>query len=840
MKQLKNTLLAGAVAGSLMLVGCAGPSGDYSNRSRSLNEGWKFTRDTLVGAEAVGFDDTNWLSVDLPHDFSIMNIADVDGEDHIGPFTKQSEGGNSTGHVKGGTGWYRKSFTLSKEDEGKSVSLLFDGVYMESDVWVNGKHVGSHKNGYTPFYYDITSVLKPVGEVNELAVKVVNEGRNSRWYSGSGIYRDVKLVVTHPVHVAMWGCYVTTPAVDESEAAVDMKVTVNNDSGQNTDVDVYISILNKDGKEVAKTDGKIELIAHGIGNIRQQIKVQKPDLWSMDRPNLYTLEVRLKQNDQLVDMYKQTFGIRSVVATAEKGLLLNGQPVLLRGGCVHHDNGLLGSAAYKDAEYRKVKLLKENGYNAIRCSHNPPSEYFLNACDELGMLVIDEFTDMWTAHKNPQDYSRFFEKYWENDLTDMMTRDRNHPSIIMWSIGNEIPNHTQEEAAKTGKMLADKVRLLDPSRLVTQAITGFMAPGGWEKTGSSFEVLDVCGYNYMIRKYESDHEKYPERVIYCSESYPNQAYDYWKAVETHPYVIGDFVWTAMDYIGEVAVADATYGKELDTRALQAMSSDVLPANFDPTKIFDVLAMMQQPSWPKYLAWCGDLDIIGQKKPQSYFRDVIWDKAAVSMNVHEPIPDGMVENESLWGWPREFHHWNWKGNEGKSLQVRAFTKGDKVVLYLNGKQVGESNLTEVDKCMAIFMVPYESGVLEAAAYRNGQEIGRTQLVTAGEPASIRLLSDKTVLTADRSSLAYVTIEVVDKDGNVVPHLSQEIELSLKGAELAGCGNGHDDMKSFNHRRLMTYNGKALAIIRPLTASKGTIDLVVQSDGLSQGTLSIPVK
>lgn len=522
---------------------------------------------------------------------------------------------------------------------------------METEVWVNGQKAGIHKNGYTPFWLDITSLLNPTGQSNVIAVKVENTGANSRWYSGSGIYRNVHLVLTNPVHIGVWGTKITTPEITSDKASVDIEVTARNDNETEVEAEITVTIKDNKGVIAGTSTQKIALPAKSEEIAKSQINVSNPVLWSLESPNLYEAEVVVKVADKVLDVYSQNFGIRSIEFSAEKGFLLNGKQVLLKGGCLHHDNGFLGAAAFNRAEQRKVELMKLNGYNAIRCSHNPPSEAFLKACDEMGMLVIDEFTDMWENYKNKNDYSRFFKELWESDLTAMLLRDRNHPSVIMWSIGNEIPKKSIEDGVRIGKNLVAKVKELDGTRPVTEAVPSFLLHGGWKNSNKYFDLLEVGGYNYMESVYESDHQKYPNRIIYASESYPKEAWKYWKAVENHPYVIGDFVWTAMDYIGEVAVGNSSYKKaeNIEKRSFQAM--DGIPEGINPDLVFDMMAKMSSPTWPAFLSWCGDLDLMGDKKPQGLYRDVLWDRSLLEVNVHEPIPEGLVEDVSLWGWPK---------------------------------------------------------------------------------------------------------------------------------------------------------------------------------------------
>ena len=770
-----------------------------SGRVRQFNDGWVFSPDGS----------NERMEVTLPHDFALLPVAETDTVEHIGPFSRRSPGTHHTGHVLGGSGLYSKTFTLSRKDEGKRVSLLFDGSYMETVVSVNGRELGSNLNGYTPFSVDITEALLPAGQENVVEVRVDNEGRNSRWYTGSGLYREVSLVVTEPVHVDTWGVCVTTPEVSEDGAEVNVRVTVRNDSAEETETTVEISILDSKGSTVARAGRESLIVPAGSTAVADGVlSVSNPSLWSPDSPVLYTARVNLGSGDE----YDQPFGIRSIEISAERGLMLNGAPTLLRGGCVHHDNGFLGAAAIERAERRRLEILKRSGFNAVRSSHNPPSQNFLNACDELGLLVIDEFTDMWDIPKNPGDYSRHFWDCWEDDLNRMMLRDRNHPSVIFWSIGNEIPKAGHAEGVRIGSMIRDRVRDLDPTRPVTEGVPSFLIHGGWEMAADYFEVLDVCGYNYMADHYESDHARWPERVMYASESYPKDAYMYWDAVERLPYVIGDFVWSAFDYIGEVAVADARYVKELSTRSMQSMNG--IPMDTDPRRIFELMELFATDVWPKYISWCGDIDIIGQKKPQGLYRDVLWDVSVVEMNVHESVPDGMLEQLSPWGWPRELPKWSWDVAPGTPLQVRVFTKAPAVRLELNGKTIGECS--RLEQYTAVFTVPYEPGTLTAVALGDdGSELGRKELTTPGQAVALRLTADRDVISSCPSDLSYVLIEAVDDEGRLVSDEELEVEISVSGdGYLAASGNASiDGMDSVNSSLLRLYNGQAQAVIRP---------------------------
>lgn len=839
---MKNyfTYLFPVLAVIALITGCSErTTPEQTDRDLLFNADWKFIRASIPGAEQVDIDDSDWMTVDLPHDYSLMDLSREDAPDQIGPFSKKSPGnGNATGHFIGGTGWYRKRFTLEKADEGKTAILEFDGIYMESELWVNGEIIGIHKNGYTPFWFDITSFLNKAGEPNIIAVKVDNQGRNSRWYSGSGIYRNVHLTLTGPVYVNPRGVYVTTPEITSKSATASVEISVQNGLDKEISAQVTINIKDANANLAGTSIEQILVSGKKDGSVNAIIEIADPDLWSLETPTLYTAEIILETDNKIMDRYVQFFGIRSIVFSSDQGFLLNGESVLLKGACIHHDHGLLGAASFARAEERKVEILKANGFNAIRCAHNPYSQAFYEACDRLGMLVIDEFTDMWVNYKNPQDYSLFFKEWWEKDLRNWMMSNRNHPSIIMWSIGNEIYEPDASKRLRIGKELAEAVRDFDQTRALTMGVTGFFYPNGWESTAPIFDLMDVCGYNYMLNEIESDHQKYPDRIIYTSESYTKSAYNYWKTVEKHPFVIGDFIWTAWDYLGEVSIGYSSYVPESQVMGFSGnFSNFTLP---EGVNIFDIQA--GRPSnWPNYLANCGDIDITGEKTPQVLYRDVIWGNSNLEINVHEPIPEGMAEFGAAWAWPIEFPHWNWQGRENELLQVRVFTRASEVRLELNGKVVGEKELRVDDQYIAGFKVPYKSGELTAVCMENGVELERKILKTTGPPAAIRLTAEQTEIKADRNELAFVKIEVVDEIGQVVPQDSIRIKLSIEGrGELIASGNASTkDMESFNKTIIKNYQGKAQAIIRPFS-TEGEIEFIAESEGLKAGRLVLTTK
>lgn len=731
----------------------------------------------------------------------------------IGPFDPAaSQNGHFTGYTVGGLGWYRKHFTLN--ETGKRVVVRFDGVYMNSEVWLNGQRLGEHPSGYTGFEFDLTPYLKPSGQENVLAVLVRNEGKNSRWYSGSGIYRHVWLTVTDMVHVPTSGVFVTTPEVSKDRALVKVAVEVRNATASPRQVLVLARVKDTAGRVIQSSAGELSLPANELRSTERLLEVAAPKLWSIEAPNLYLAEVEIVSAGNTIDLVSSRFGIRKIEVDAVRGFRLNGEMLKLKGGCIHHDNGPLGAAAIDRAEERKVELLKANGFNAIRTSHNPPSPTLLDACDRLGMLIVDEAFDQWTIAKegNQQDYHRFFDEWSERDIASMVRCDRNHPSVIMWSIGNEIPE--QFRAQDTQKRLRDAVLSHDPTRPITQAIStdwGNVARNWDTLSDPAFTHLDVAGYNYLPEKYESDHARHPDRVMMGTESYPRDVFDYWSEVEKHPYVIGDFVWTAMDYFGEAGIAHSILSNQKDSFFM---------------------------SWPWYDGWSGDLDVTGFKKPQSFYRDVVWRRSPIEMTVHAPIPPGLTEKTSGWGYPNELKSWNWQGHEGTPLQVSVYSRCDSVRLELNGKVIDEKPVSAATKLKVSFEVPYVAGELRALGLTNGKVVAQSSLKTSGPPKGLRLTADRSSIRADRNDLSFVTVEVMDEKGQLVPDAEVPVRFTVSGAgELAAQGSGTpNEPASFRAPVRKTFQGRCLAILRP-KGGAGNITLRAEADGFTPVSLTI---
>jgi beta-galactosidase len=797
-------------------------------RENNFDSAWRFLKADAPGEEEAAFNDSAWRMVDLPHDWSIEDLPqDVNNPSAtpaptnpsspggrgrpnfavVGPFSPQSPSGTATGYTVGGTGWYRKHFVLDPQSAGKRVAIEFDGVYMNSDVWLNGKHLGNHPYGYTAFAYDLTESLNPPGQDNVLAVRVRNLGRNSRWYSGSGIYRHVILRVTDPLRVGQWGVSITTPQVTKEKATVHVVTTVENGRKAGTPLTVRIRLHGPSGITLQTGETIAEVATGGHADIPLALEVASPPLWSTDSPALCRADVELLVDGKVVDTTTTIFGIREIKFSVENGFMLNGVKVKLRGACLHHDNGPLGAAAFDRAEERKVELMKANGYNAIRNSHNPPSTAFLDACDRLGILVMDETFDCWEEGKNPDDYGKYYKEWWQRDVAAMVLRDRHHPCVILWSIGNEVPQRVKESGYVIAKQLSDEVHRLDPTRPVTEALCAPWDGRPWSATETAFSFLDVGGYNYQPGQYERDHEKFPNRIIVGTESYPKDFAQYWRLVEKNPHVLGDFVWTGMDYLGEAALGSARVGNE---------------------------------SGVYFNAYCGDLDLCGFKKAPSYYRDVVWGLSPLEVFVHRPIPEGRRESVSAWGWPDELASWTWPDCDGKPMQVNVYSQCESVRLELNGKEIGEQPING-GRWTAHFEVPYAAGELKAVGLKDRKIVATKVLHTVGLAKKVRLTVDRSTLRADRGDLAYVTVEITDASGNLLPDASNLVHFTLTGpGELTAVGSGAPNvMESFRQPRHTTWHGRCLVLLRP-KGDSGNMTLNAEADGLEAATVVVKTR
>ena len=751
---------------SCLLCICAAVCFAQSAKS-NFDFGWKFAEADVPGAEAPTFDDSSWLPVDLPHDWDILHAPSPGGAS-----------GNDGGYYPGGIGWYRKVFR-SPQAEGCRVKLHFEGVYQRSRIYVNGIPAGMHAYGYTPFYVDITDCLKD-GD-NLVAVRVDNSLQpNCRWYSGSGIYRHTWLEIYNP-----------------SEMDDPTKLFVRTES---------ISGISADGTRAESAKVRVT-----YGDVYDEVLTFNDiRLWSPDTPVLY---------DITVGKLTVKHGFRTFTYSPEDGFVLNGKPVLLNGACVHHDDGLVGAMAFDAAEIRKVRLMKRAGFNLVRTSHNPATRAFLDACDSLGLMVIDEMYDGWYTEKTRGDHHLEIDSTYREDFRDFVTADRNHPCIICWSIGNEVMERKDIRVIHTARKFKNEVLRWDDTRPVTEALCTW--DDDWEIFDPHAEVLDIVGYNYLMFKHAEDHIRCPERVMWQTESFPRDAFAGWTYVHDFPYVIGDIVWTGLDYIGESGIGQFYYEGEPE-------GEHYLGLHF-----------------PFHGAWCGDVDITGWRKPVSHYRDMLYnveegDCSNIYLAVREPDAyKGKISTTSWSVWPT-WESWNFPGWEGKEVEVEICTKAPAVNLYLNNQLVATREVSRATEYKAVIAVPYAPGSIRAVAVdAGGHEHASSSLVSPDEPYCIRLTPESRTISADGEDLAYILMEVTDRSGRRVPGAEVKAEVSVSGAGtlLAAGSANFKDIEPLTSGNVTTYDGRAVIVVRS-GQTVGNVRIRVQSSlKRSVSTISI---
>lgn len=755
--------------------------------------------------------------VTLPHDAVIGTPRDAEYGD-----------GAPTGFFRGGTWEYTKKFFVPEEYAAKRVRIEFEGVYRSALVYLNGDLAGRWASGYTGFSVKADDFLR-YGEQNVLRVEA-RAHRDSRWYSGAGIHRPVHLIVVEPVHVALDGVRVVTRDVDADRAVVEIATTIENEGIRLRTVTVDTTLLDADNGVVATDAAPVSVLPGEDAVFRQRLAVPDPALWSPGTPHLYRAQITVRIGDDILDETETTFGIRTFQLDPVRGFRVNGEVVDLRGACIHHDNGVLGAAAIGRAEERRVELLKHAGFNALRSAHNPMSRAMLDACDRLGVLVMDETFDMWTRSKSDFDYALDFADWWERDLEAMVRKDQNHPCVFAYSIGNEIPEVGTPHGAVWARRLAERVRALDDTRFVTSGVNGLLtvlddlktaaaestgvntAMASWgdvldqvgasdlvtERTAEVFATLDIAGMNYLGSRYENDRELFPHRVIVGSETFPTHIDQLWHLVKQYPHVIGDFTWTGWDYLGEAGV-----GRPLYTDTPAAFLGD----------------------YPWLTAWCGDIDITGNRRPASYYREIVFGQRSTPyLAVRRPESHGRTAVSSPWAWSDALPAWTWPGHEGKPVVVEVYSDADEVELLLDGTSLGRHPAGRQYRYRAEFEVPYTPGTLQAVAC-TGE---RAELRTAtGEP-SLTTTADRQVVRADVADLAFVDIALVDADGVVFTCIDRRVRVTVEGpGRLQGLGSGDPtSTESFTDDSHPTFNGHALAVIRP--TGPGEIRIIVTDD------------
>jgi beta-galactosidase len=787
-----------------------------ADRRTSFDDNWRFSKGDAHGADQPGFDDSSWRRIDLPHDWAIE-----------GPFDPKYDP-NTGGLPIFGVAWYRKHFKVQGDGRGKFYSVEIDGAMSNSQVFLNGHNLGGRPYGYSSFELDLTPYLNLTGE-NVLAVRLAPEADSSRWYPGAGIYRNVWLVTTGPVHVAHWGTYLTTPDVSDSSATVALRTQIRNGNTLAAQVTIETQILDESGNQVSSESASSNIPANGDQTISQSLKVANPLRWDIDHPHLYQAITKVLSDGVALDTNATTFGIRTLEFTRDKGFLLNGRVLKIHGVCNHHDLGALGTAVNRRAIERQLQIMKGMGVNAIRTSHNPPSPELLEACDRMGLLVMDEAFDMWREPKVKNGYSKLFDQWSEADLRDMIRRDRNHPSIIMWSIGNEIPEQNKPEGAAIAKSLTAMAHQEDPTRPTTSAFNQ------WQnaiKNGLA-DAVDIPGFNYSPMEYAHIQQEHPKWIIFGSEtescvssrgvyhlplkyyekdpSLQVSSYDVvappwaycpdveFTAQDALPNVLGEFVWTGFDYLGE----PTPYGNRSE--------------------------------WPSRSSYFGVVDLAGFPKDNYYLYKSQW--------TNQPLVHLLP-------------HWNWPGREGETIPVMAYTNASEVELFLNGtsfgrKQIGVDTvvipvgkkISDTHKFTSKYRleweVPYQPGTLRAVAYKNGAEVAVDEVRTAGAPARVRLIPDRSKISADGRDLSFIAVRIEDENGTLCPLSANMIHFEVGGAgRIEAVDNGNAaTTEPFQADYRKAFNGLALLIVRSRAGESGSIPITAKSDGLAAASITL---
>jgi beta-galactosidase len=782
---------------------------------------WRFVKGDPQGVQSLEFNDASWRTLDLPHDWSIE-----------GPFSEDAPAAGEGAYLPTGIGWYRKHFTLPATARGKHVALQFDGVYQRSEVWINGTSLGMRPYGFTTFSYDLTPHLKPAGRPNQVAVRVDNSLQpNCRWYTGSGIYRHTWLIITDPIYLAQWGTFITTPTVSPQSAAIEMTARVVNETDTEAACELKTEIVDQKGAIVQQGSSTMSIQARSEGRFHQRLQVISPALWSISTPNLYTVRNRLQSRGRQVDQDSTTFGIREIQFDADRGFLLNGEHVKMNGVCIHGDCGSVGTAVPERMWERRLELLRQMGCNSIRLSHNPPAPELLDLLDKMGFLVMAEAFDEWKQPKLQTPlygYHKYFDEWSARDMAAMMERDRNHPSIVLWSAGNEVPDQSDPQGPARLQALLDLMRSKDPTRLVTVACDQIAAEPK-AALPDFLEKLDVVGYNYVDRWrdrrekfYAIDRQAYPTRRFIGTETSsifgPRGAYametpddpffgraantaieveQLQKFIQTYDYVSGDFIWTGIDYLGEA-------------------------------------------KWPAKIASSGALDTCGFPKDAYYFYQSRW--------TTEPVLHLLP-------------HWNWAGSPGKVIHVTCYTNCDTVELFLNGKSLGVKGYafprpgmvgtygnyparakvvqTTADLHLS-WDVPFTAGTLTAKGTKDGKVIRTVEIETTGTPAKLDLVADRPAISRGPSDVAHVTVKVLDQEGRVVPTANDEITFTLTGAgRILGVDNGQPDShESYQGPTRKAFHGLALVVVQA-NGNPGTLTLSASAAALTAAHVDIEV-
>jgi len=796
------------VASAILWESCKNESAPIRD-NQSFNENWKFILQDSAAFKSAEFNDENWRSINLPHDWSIE-----------GSFSKTAPSGTGGGALPGGIGWYRKEFHLQHSDSSKEIYINFDGIYQNSEVYINGHLLGKRPNGYISFQYNLTPYLNYGLPTNVIAVRADNSDQpNSRWYSGSGIYRNVWLLKTHPIHIDLWGTHVITPIVSEEQAEIEITASIKNTTSKDENIVVIHTLVNKELKTILQKQSSINIAPRSNTDVQQNLQLANPILWSIENPYLYKIVTIIKLNNKIIDEYETPIGIRYFEFNAEQGFLLNGKHVKIKGVCNHHDMGALGSALNLRAKERQLEILKEMGCNGIRTTHNPPSPELLDLCDRMGFIVQNESFDVWAMKKVKNDYAKYWDEWHVRDLTDHLLRDRNHPSLFSWSIGNEILEQWDTTGITIAKELAAIVKQYAPNMPVTSGCNDPEPHNNIIKSGA----LDLIGFNYHHETFEQFPEKFKglkfigtettsslnSRGEYkmpsdstnrwpirwdipfydgmhgnlcssydnCSAPWGSTHAETWKLIKKHDYLSGMYIWTGFDYLGE------------------------------PTPY----------QWPSRSSYFGIIDLAGFPKDAYYMYQSEW--------TNKPVL-------------HIFPHWNWK--EGQNIDIWAYTNFEEVELFINNKSQGKQTKNG-EEVKIKWNVNFESGILKAIGKNTNGQTKEVVINTAGKAAKIKLEADKKTIKADGSDLSFITVSILDKEDNIVPYANNLVNFEVSDLlTIAGVDNGlQTSLESFKANNRKAYNGKCLLIVQS-KKTLGIAHISAKSEGLVESTIKISLE
>ena len=808
-------------------------------KKHKFNSGWIFHEGSGGSLDILSGDTEMSHKVILPHDAAIEMVRNPN-----------EPNGTGNGFFQEKTIYYTKSFTLNPSDRGKSVWFEFEGIYQNSFVYINNSFAGQHPYGYSNFYINATKYIN-FDKENVIKIVVKNGVPSGRWYTGGGIYRDINIMISERLHFIPDGIHLKTVEADRDLAVIHAESIIEYTGIGTKDVYIDLELKDADGRIAGKVSMPFTVEEYQTNKYLQKLYVTNPQLWSVESPYLYHYRVTITEDGRVLDEETGTFGIRILQLDPVYGLRINGESVKLRGGCIHHDNGIIGAAEFEHAADVRVKKLKEAGYNAIRSAHYPISRKLLSACDREGMLVMDELTDVWTRSKVDFDYSINMPQWWEKDVTQMVNKDYNHPCVIFYSIGNEIPETGNKFDLEWGKKIADKIRSLDDTRYTVNCVNLMLGCSehmseifaesaetscfSEELTGDNKEInsimnnldeitkmcissktagkvseaifsqVDVAGYNYGTARYEIDSQDYPTRILVGSETYSKDLDINWNLVKKYPNLIGDFSWTAWDYLGETGIGAITYGETKKTGGFYA-------------------------DYPYKNANCGDFNLIGERRPVSYWKEIIWGfRKKPYIAVRPPMHYGEMRNITNWAMTDAVRSWNWQGYEGKEIEIEVYADADEAELYLNGRLIERKPVGKQKAYITKFNCIYEPGFLETVIYKNGKEIGRDGLCSAGGDRRIKAEADRETIPADGSDICYVLISIVDSKNILCPDAECKVSIKIDGPGIIqGYGSAApDSVENYFDTEAKTYEGRLLAAIRG-SGEKGTVILTFKTD------------